>query len=54
VEAISHARKYLTLNPESQKDEVNQVAGLLVFTQDSRSEKYKVSNTNLPRRDLFG
>ncbi|KAJ6127504.1 hypothetical protein N7523_003116 [Penicillium sp. IBT 18751x] len=41
VEAITHARKYLTLNAESQKDEVNQVAGLLVFTQDSRSEKYK-------------
>ncbi|KAJ5216508.1 uncharacterized protein N7498_002915 [Penicillium cinerascens] len=41
VEAISHARKYLSLNPESQKDEVNQVAGLLVFTQDSRAEKYK-------------
>ncbi|KAJ5293347.1 uncharacterized protein N7443_009300 [Penicillium atrosanguineum] len=42
VEAITHARKYLTLNAESQKDEVNQVAGLLVFTQDSRSEKYKI------------
>lgn len=48
VEAISHARKYLTLNPESQKDEVNQVAGLLVFTQDSRSEKYKVGRQSLP------
>lgn len=47
VEAITHARKYLTLNAESQKDEVNQVAGLLVFTQDSRSEKYKVRRSNI-------
>lgn len=54
VEAINHARKYLTLNPESQKDEVNQVAGLLVFTQDSRSEKYKVGRSkDRLTNDLF-
>ncbi|KAJ5927987.1 hypothetical protein N7466_006943 [Penicillium verhagenii] len=41
LEAISHAKKYLTPNHESQNSEVMQAAGLLVFNQDTRAEPYK-------------
>ncbi|KAJ5765587.1 hypothetical protein N7520_005146 [Penicillium odoratum] len=41
LEAILHARKYLTLNHASQNSEVMRAAGLLVFNQDTRAEPYK-------------
>ncbi|KAJ5539160.1 hypothetical protein N7513_007492 [Penicillium frequentans] len=42
LEAILHARKYLTPNHESQNSEVMRAAGLLVFSQDTRAEPYKL------------
>ncbi|KAJ6010500.1 hypothetical protein N7451_001912 [Penicillium sp. IBT 35674x] len=42
LEAILHARKYLTPNHESQNNEVMRAAGLLVFSQDTRAEPYKL------------
>jgi macrophage erythroblast attacher len=42
VEAIIHAKKYLVSNPQSQNMEIMRAAGLLVFTQDTRAEPYKV------------
>ncbi|KAJ6171657.1 hypothetical protein N7470_000724 [Penicillium chermesinum] len=41
LEAILHARKYLTPNHESQNSEIMQAAGLLVFNQNTRAEPYK-------------
>lgn len=43
VEAIVHAKKYLVSNQQSQNTEIMRAAGLLVFTQDTRAEPYKVS-----------
>lgn len=45
VEAIVHAKKYLVSNQQSQNTEIMRAAGLLVFTQDTRAEPYKVSHT---------
>lgn len=42
VEAIIHAKKYLVSNQQSQNTEIMRAAGLLVFTQDTRAEPYKV------------
>ena len=42
LEAILHARKYLTPNHESQNNEIMRAAGLLVFNQETRAEPYKV------------
>lgn len=46
LEAIIHAKKYLIPNHESQKTEILRAAGLLVFTQDTRAEPYKVRTFN--------
>lgn len=48
-DAIGHIRKYLLLDSEAQGDEFNSVAGLLVFNQDSWSEKYRVRTLVLLR-----
>lgn len=42
IEAIIHAKKYLIPNHQSQNSEIMRAAGLLVFTQDTRAEPYKV------------
>ncbi|KAJ5888904.1 hypothetical protein N7495_008945 [Penicillium taxi] len=41
IEAIAHARKYLTSNQENQNNDIMRAAGLLVFSQDTRAEPYK-------------
>lgn len=45
IEAIIHAKKYLIPNHQSQNSEIMRAAGLLVFTQDTRAEPYKVRQT---------
>lgn len=45
VEAIVHAKKYLVTSQQSQNTEIMRAAGLLVFTQDTRAEPYKVRRT---------
>jgi len=44
IEAIAHAKKYLVTNQETQNKEIMRAAGMLVFTQDTRAEPYKVSD----------
>lgn len=46
IEAIAHAKKYLVTNQETQNKEIMRAAGMLVFTQDTRAEPYKVSDFN--------
>lgn len=41
-EAIAHIRKYLPLDADAQMEDLKSVAGLLVFTQDTWAEKYRV------------
>ena len=45
IEAILHAKKYLISNYQAQNSDIMRAAGLLVFTQDTRAEPYKVSQT---------
>ena len=45
IEAILHAKKYLISNYQAQNSDIMRAAGLLVFTQDTRAEPYKVSRT---------
>lgn len=47
VEAIIHAKKYLIPNHQSQNSEIMRAAGLLVFTQHTRAEPYKVRQTSI-------
>lgn len=46
VEAIIHAKKYLIPSHQSQNSEIMRAAGMLVFTQDTRAEPYKVREIN--------
>lgn len=43
MEAMVHARKYLTPYLDSQSPEIHRAAGLLAFPKDTRAEPYKVS-----------
>lgn len=45
IEAISYAKKFLVPSFDSQNEEVMRAAGLLVFTQRTRAEPYKVACT---------
>lgn len=42
VEAMVHARKYLTPYVETQSTEIHRAAGLLAFPRDTKAEPYKV------------
>lgn len=42
VDAMLHARKYLTPYMETQSAEIHRAAGLLAFPPDTKAEPYRV------------
>lgn len=42
MEAMVHAKKYLTPYIDSQPTEIHRAAGLLAFPKDTKAEPYKV------------
>ena len=42
LEAMQHAKKYLSPHIESQSQEIHRAAGLLAFPKDTDTEPYKV------------
>lgn len=50
VEAIVHAKKYLTPSKDSYPREVQQIGGLLAFPPGVRPSVYDVSRSVLPFR----
>jgi macrophage erythroblast attacher len=47
MDAMAHARRYLTPYTETQSKEIHRAAGLLAFPQDTKAEPYKVYPSNL-------
>lgn len=47
LEAMLHAKKYLTTYIDSQSAEIHRAAGLLAFPKDTKAEPYKVGRTLL-------
>jgi macrophage erythroblast attacher len=45
LEAMQHAKKYLSPYIDSQSKEILRAAGLLAFRQNTQDEPYKVCNT---------
>jgi macrophage erythroblast attacher len=50
MDAMSHAKRYLTPYTETQSKEIHRAAGLLAFPQDTKAEPYKVHPSNLCRQ----
>lgn len=50
VEAMVHAKKYLTPYAETQSTEIHRAAGLLAFPGDTKAEPYKVRHVISPER----
>lgn len=51
MDAMMHARKYLTPYIDSQSTEIHRAAGLLAFPRDTKAEPYKVgSSASIPGR----
>lgn len=42
IEAMQHAKKYLSPHLETQSVEIHRAAGLLAFKKDTDAEPYKV------------
>jgi macrophage erythroblast attacher len=42
IEAMQHAKKYLSQHLETQSVEIHRAAGLLAFPKDTDAEPYKV------------
>lgn len=42
MEAMVHAKKYLTPYMDSQSEEIHRAAGLLAFPKDTKAEPYRV------------
>ncbi|RJE22124.1 hypothetical protein PHISCL_05521 [Aspergillus sclerotialis] len=47
IEAMLHAKKYLTPYMDSQSTEIHRAAGLLAFPKDTKAEPYKVGSSTL-------
>lgn len=47
IEAMLHAKKYLTPYMDSQSTEIHRAAGLLAFPKDTKAEPYKVGSCAL-------
>lgn len=48
VDAMLHAKKYLTPYMDTQATEIRRAAGLLAFRQDTKAEPYRVCFPNCP------
>jgi hypothetical protein len=46
IDAMAHAKRYLTPYTETQSKEIHRAAGLLAFPQDTKAEPYKVHTSN--------
>lgn len=46
MDAMAHAKRYLTPYTETQSKEIHRAAGLLAFPQDAKAEPYKVHPSN--------
>ena len=46
IEAMQHAKKYLSPHLETQSVEIHRAAGLLAFPRDTGAEPYKVHPPN--------
>lgn len=46
IEAMQHAKKYLSPYLETQSVEIHRAAGLLAFPRDTDAEPYKVYTTS--------
>lgn len=53
LEAMQHAKKYLSPHMETQAQEIHRAAGLLAFSKDTDVEPYKVGPSVL-ENDLNG
>lgn len=47
IDAMLHAKKYLTLYEETQPSEISRAAGLLAFPRDTKAEPYRVCYDHL-------
>jgi macrophage erythroblast attacher len=52
IEAMQHAKKYLSQHIETQSIEIHRAAGLLAFPKDTNAEPYKVSNKQVVKRKI--